>query len=116
MYSRAASKLHLTNTVIEEGRFSLLDQAQAAAAGLQVGELRRTAESPATPCDCLVPPPAERDPEVRRGQAAVVGRELGAGGGAGQDPRRVAGRPVDGGRTVQLAHGGAGGRRQPLRR
>lgn len=40
MYSRAASKLHLTNTVIEEGRFSLLDQAQAAAAGLQVGELQ----------------------------------------------------------------------------
>uniref|UniRef100_A0A8C4GPP0 Chromodomain-helicase-DNA-binding protein 1-like n=1 Tax=Dicentrarchus labrax TaxID=13489 RepID=A0A8C4GPP0_DICLA len=26
MYSRAVSKLHLTNTVIEEGRFSLLDQ------------------------------------------------------------------------------------------
>lgn len=36
MYSRAVSKLHLTNTVIEEGRFSLLDQAQSAAAGLQV--------------------------------------------------------------------------------
>lgn len=39
MYSRAVSKLHLTNTVIEEGRFSLLDQAQSAAAGLQVSEL-----------------------------------------------------------------------------
>lgn len=39
MYSRAASKLHLTNTVIEEGRFSLLDQAQAAAAGLQLSEI-----------------------------------------------------------------------------
>lgn len=36
MYSRAVSKLNLTNTVIEEGRFSLLDQAQSAAAGLQV--------------------------------------------------------------------------------
>jgi len=36
MYSRAVSKLQLTNTVIEEGRFSLLDQAQSAAAGLQV--------------------------------------------------------------------------------
>lgn len=44
MYSRAASKLHLTNTVIEEGRFSLLDQAQAAAAGLQVSDLQFTAE------------------------------------------------------------------------
>lgn len=38
MYSRAVSKLHLTNTVIEEGRFSLLDQAQSGAAGLQVCE------------------------------------------------------------------------------
>uniref|UniRef100_A0AAQ5YQN1 Chromodomain-helicase-DNA-binding protein 1-like n=1 Tax=Amphiprion ocellaris TaxID=80972 RepID=A0AAQ5YQN1_AMPOC len=36
MYSRAVSKLQLTNTVIEEGRFSLMDQAQSAAAGLQV--------------------------------------------------------------------------------
>uniref|UniRef100_A0A673BZX4 Chromodomain helicase DNA binding protein 1-like n=1 Tax=Sphaeramia orbicularis TaxID=375764 RepID=A0A673BZX4_9TELE len=36
MYSRALSKLDLTNTVIEEGRFSLLDQVQSAAAGLQV--------------------------------------------------------------------------------
>uniref|UniRef100_A0A665T2P1 Chromodomain helicase DNA binding protein 1-like n=1 Tax=Echeneis naucrates TaxID=173247 RepID=A0A665T2P1_ECHNA len=36
MYSRSVSKLHLTNTVIEEGRFSLMDQAQSAAAGLQV--------------------------------------------------------------------------------
>uniref|UniRef100_A0A8C4EVU3 Chromodomain helicase DNA binding protein 1-like n=1 Tax=Dicentrarchus labrax TaxID=13489 RepID=A0A8C4EVU3_DICLA len=41
MYSRAVSKLHLTNTVIEEGRFSLLDQAQSAAAGLQVCELTK---------------------------------------------------------------------------
>ncbi|XP_069006892.1 chromodomain-helicase-DNA-binding protein 1-like [Embiotoca jacksoni] len=39
MYSRAASKLRLTNTVIEEGRFSLLDQAQSAAAGLQLSEI-----------------------------------------------------------------------------
>ncbi|XP_076004763.1 chromodomain-helicase-DNA-binding protein 1-like [Genypterus blacodes] len=39
MYSRAVSKLHLTNTVIEEGRFSLLDQAQSAAAGLQLTEI-----------------------------------------------------------------------------
>ncbi|XP_059197836.1 chromodomain-helicase-DNA-binding protein 1-like [Centropristis striata] len=39
MYSRAVSKLHLTNTVIEEGRFSLLDQAQSAAAGLQLSEI-----------------------------------------------------------------------------
>uniref|UniRef100_A0AAQ4NXJ3 Chromodomain helicase DNA binding protein 1-like n=1 Tax=Gasterosteus aculeatus aculeatus TaxID=481459 RepID=A0AAQ4NXJ3_GASAC len=36
MYSRAASKLRLTDTVMEDGRFSLLDRAQAAAAGLQV--------------------------------------------------------------------------------
>nr|XP_020459223.1 chromodomain-helicase-DNA-binding protein 1-like [Monopterus albus] len=39
MYSRAVSKLHLTNIVIEEGRFSLLDQAQTAAAGLQLSEI-----------------------------------------------------------------------------
>ncbi|KAM3619606.1 uncharacterized protein V6R79_010783 [Siganus canaliculatus] len=39
MYSRAVSKLRLTNTVIEEGRFSLLDQAQSAAAGLQLSEI-----------------------------------------------------------------------------
>ncbi|XP_063747635.1 chromodomain-helicase-DNA-binding protein 1-like isoform X2 [Eleginops maclovinus] len=39
MYSRAVSKLHLTNTVIEEGRFSLMDQAQSAAAGLQLSEI-----------------------------------------------------------------------------
>ncbi|XP_042339987.1 chromodomain-helicase-DNA-binding protein 1-like isoform X2 [Plectropomus leopardus] len=39
MYARAVSKLHLTNTVIEEGRFSLLDQAQSAAAGLQLSEI-----------------------------------------------------------------------------
>ncbi|XP_038572528.1 chromodomain-helicase-DNA-binding protein 1-like [Micropterus salmoides] len=39
MYSRAVSKLHLTNTVIEEGRFSLLDQAHSAAAGLQLSEI-----------------------------------------------------------------------------
>lgn len=36
IYSRAVSKLRLTKTVIEEGRFSLLDQAQSAASGLQV--------------------------------------------------------------------------------
>uniref|UniRef100_A0A8C2WID8 Chromodomain helicase DNA binding protein 1-like n=1 Tax=Cyclopterus lumpus TaxID=8103 RepID=A0A8C2WID8_CYCLU len=36
MFSRAASKLQLTDTVIEEGRFSLLDRAQSAAAGLKV--------------------------------------------------------------------------------
>ncbi|KAI1899825.1 hypothetical protein AGOR_G00065750 [Albula goreensis] len=39
VYRRAASKLLLTNTVIEEGRFSLLDQAQSAAAGLQLSEI-----------------------------------------------------------------------------
>lgn len=39
VYSRAVSKLHLTNTIIEEGRFSLLDQAQSAAAGLQLSEI-----------------------------------------------------------------------------
>lgn len=38
MYCRAVSKLNLTKTVIEDGRFSLLDQAHSAAAGLQVGE------------------------------------------------------------------------------
>lgn len=36
IYSRAVSKLRLTDTVIEGGRFSLLDQAQSAASGLQV--------------------------------------------------------------------------------
>ncbi|KAF7652709.1 hypothetical protein LDENG_00093500 [Lucifuga dentata] len=39
MYSRTVSKLHLTNTVIEDGRFSLLDQVQSAAAGLQLSEI-----------------------------------------------------------------------------
>uniref|UniRef100_A0A8C9QZ12 Chromodomain helicase DNA binding protein 1-like n=1 Tax=Scleropages formosus TaxID=113540 RepID=A0A8C9QZ12_SCLFO len=39
IYSRAASKLQLTNTIIEEGRFSLLDQAQSAEAGLQLSEI-----------------------------------------------------------------------------
>ncbi|MEQ2225101.1 Chromodomain-helicase-DNA-binding protein 1-like [Ilyodon furcidens] len=39
MYSRAVSKLQLTNTVIEEGRFSLLDQAQSATAGLQLSDI-----------------------------------------------------------------------------
>uniref|UniRef100_A0A3Q2WH12 Chromodomain helicase DNA binding protein 1-like n=1 Tax=Haplochromis burtoni TaxID=8153 RepID=A0A3Q2WH12_HAPBU len=39
MYSRAVAKLQLTNTVIEEGRFSLLDQAQSAAGGLQLSEI-----------------------------------------------------------------------------
>ncbi|CAN9500249.1 unnamed protein product [Ophioblennius macclurei] len=39
MFSRAVSKLQLTNAVIEEGRFSLLDQAQSAAAGLQLSEI-----------------------------------------------------------------------------
>ncbi|XP_068615739.1 chromodomain-helicase-DNA-binding protein 1-like [Brachionichthys hirsutus] len=39
MYSRAVSKLQLTNAVIEEGRFSLLDQAQSAAAGLKLSEI-----------------------------------------------------------------------------
>lgn len=38
MYCRAVSKLNLTNTVIEDGRFSLLDQAESASAGLQVDE------------------------------------------------------------------------------
>uniref|UniRef100_A0AAR2LK11 Chromodomain helicase DNA binding protein 1-like n=1 Tax=Pygocentrus nattereri TaxID=42514 RepID=A0AAR2LK11_PYGNA len=36
IYSRAVSKLRLTSTVIEEGRFSLLEQPQAAASALQV--------------------------------------------------------------------------------
>ncbi|XP_024909870.1 chromodomain-helicase-DNA-binding protein 1-like isoform X2 [Cynoglossus semilaevis] len=36
MFSKAVSKLNLTNTVIEEGRFSLLDQAQSGPSGLQV--------------------------------------------------------------------------------
>uniref|UniRef100_A0A8C2W9L5 Chromodomain helicase DNA binding protein 1-like n=1 Tax=Cyclopterus lumpus TaxID=8103 RepID=A0A8C2W9L5_CYCLU len=39
MFSRAASKLQLTDTVIEEGRFSLLDRAQSAAAGLKLSEI-----------------------------------------------------------------------------
>ncbi|XP_068449073.1 chromodomain-helicase-DNA-binding protein 1-like isoform X2 [Clinocottus analis] len=39
MYSRASSKLQLCNTVIEKGRFSLLHQAQCAAAGLQLSEI-----------------------------------------------------------------------------
>ncbi|XP_073707948.1 chromodomain-helicase-DNA-binding protein 1-like [Garra rufa] len=39
IYSRAVSKLRLTDTVIEAGRFSLLDQAQSAASGLQLSEI-----------------------------------------------------------------------------
>ncbi|KAL3047948.1 hypothetical protein OYC64_021996 [Pagothenia borchgrevinki] len=39
LYSRAVSKLQLTNTVIEEGRFSLMDQAQSAAGGLKFSEI-----------------------------------------------------------------------------
>ncbi|KAM9831363.1 chromodomain-helicase-DNA-binding protein 1-like [Neosynchiropus ocellatus] len=39
MYSRATSKLRLTNTVIEEGRFSLLDQDQSISGGLQLSEI-----------------------------------------------------------------------------
>ncbi|XP_051753151.1 chromodomain-helicase-DNA-binding protein 1-like [Ctenopharyngodon idella] len=39
IYSRAMSKLRLTDTVIEEGRFSSLDQAQSAASGLQLSEI-----------------------------------------------------------------------------
>ncbi|KAJ8350442.1 hypothetical protein SKAU_G00255720 [Synaphobranchus kaupii] len=39
VYRRASSKLLLTNTVIEEGRFSLMDQAQSATAGLQLSEI-----------------------------------------------------------------------------
>ncbi|XP_045543189.1 chromodomain-helicase-DNA-binding protein 1-like isoform X2 [Salmo salar] len=40
VYSRAVSKLRLTNTVIEEGRFSLLNHTHsAAAAGLQLSEI-----------------------------------------------------------------------------
>lgn len=42
MYARAVSKLQLTSAVIEEGRFSLLDQAQSAAAELQVGQVYKT--------------------------------------------------------------------------
>ncbi|XP_030647439.1 chromodomain-helicase-DNA-binding protein 1-like [Chanos chanos] len=39
IYGRAATKLRLTETVIEEGRFSLLQQAQTAASGLQLSEI-----------------------------------------------------------------------------
>ncbi|XP_072540472.1 chromodomain-helicase-DNA-binding protein 1-like [Salminus brasiliensis] len=39
IYSRAVSKLRLTNTVIEDGRFSLLEQPQAAASALQLTEI-----------------------------------------------------------------------------
>uniref|UniRef100_A0A8K9UJP1 Uncharacterized protein n=1 Tax=Oncorhynchus mykiss TaxID=8022 RepID=A0A8K9UJP1_ONCMY len=39
VYSRASSKLSLTNTVIEEGRFSLLNHTHSAAAGLQLSEI-----------------------------------------------------------------------------
>ncbi|KAJ8409865.1 hypothetical protein AAFF_G00209060 [Aldrovandia affinis] len=39
VYRRAATKLLLTNTVIEGGHFSLLDQAQSAAAGLELSEI-----------------------------------------------------------------------------
>lgn len=42
MYCRAVSKLNLTKTLIEDGRFSLLDQAQSAADGLQVGGIKCT--------------------------------------------------------------------------
>ncbi|XP_062251847.1 chromodomain-helicase-DNA-binding protein 1-like [Platichthys flesus] len=41
MYSRAVSKLHLTQAVIEGGRFSLLDQVQSAAAGLKLSEIMK---------------------------------------------------------------------------
>ncbi|XP_077573754.1 chromodomain-helicase-DNA-binding protein 1-like [Stigmatopora nigra] len=39
MYSRAVSKLELTNAVMEEGRFSLLERAQSAAAGMHLSEI-----------------------------------------------------------------------------
>ncbi|KAL1023427.1 hypothetical protein UPYG_G00040680 [Umbra pygmaea] len=39
VYSRAVSKLRLTNMVIEEGRFSLLDQTHSDAASLQLSEI-----------------------------------------------------------------------------
>ncbi|XP_066520471.1 chromodomain-helicase-DNA-binding protein 1-like [Hoplias malabaricus] len=39
IYSRAISKLRLTSTVIEEGRFSLLDQPQATDSVLQLSEI-----------------------------------------------------------------------------
>ncbi|XP_069053586.1 chromodomain-helicase-DNA-binding protein 1-like isoform X1 [Lepisosteus oculatus] len=39
VYRRAASKLQLTSTVIEGGQFSLLEQAEAASAGLQLSEI-----------------------------------------------------------------------------
>lgn len=76
MYSRAVSKLHLTNTVIEEGRFSLLDQAQTAAAGMQVSEPEKKITKKSTACRRIVSQngcgglccaTAERDLEVRRG-------------------------------------------------
>ncbi|XP_060934573.1 chromodomain-helicase-DNA-binding protein 1-like [Limanda limanda] len=39
MYSRAVSKLHLTTAVIEDGRFSLLEQVQSDPAGLELSEI-----------------------------------------------------------------------------
>ncbi|XP_048855150.1 chromodomain-helicase-DNA-binding protein 1-like isoform X2 [Brienomyrus brachyistius] len=39
VYTRAVSKLRLTDTVIEEGRFSRLSQAQSADTGLQLSEI-----------------------------------------------------------------------------
>uniref|UniRef100_A0AAY4E2T3 Chromodomain-helicase-DNA-binding protein 1-like n=1 Tax=Denticeps clupeoides TaxID=299321 RepID=A0AAY4E2T3_9TELE len=39
VYRRAMSKLQLTDVVIQEGRFSLLDQVKSAAAGLKLSEI-----------------------------------------------------------------------------
>ncbi|KAJ7993577.1 hypothetical protein DPEC_G00273840 [Dallia pectoralis] len=39
VYSRAVSKLHLTNMVIKEGRFSLLDHTQSDSTNLQLSEI-----------------------------------------------------------------------------
>ncbi|KAG7276288.1 hypothetical protein CRUP_015611 [Coryphaenoides rupestris] len=41
VYSRATAKLELTNAVVEDGRFSLLQRTQAATAGLQQGSKTR---------------------------------------------------------------------------
>lgn len=56
VYSRAVSKLRLTNTVIEEGRFSLLEKAQSAAAGLQVRQTWQPQAKPGNrsqPASCM---------------------------------------------------------------
>nr|XP_015217261.1 PREDICTED: chromodomain-helicase-DNA-binding protein 1-like isoform X4 [Lepisosteus oculatus] len=96
VYRRAASKLQLTSTVIEGGQFSLLEQAEAASAGLQPECSAASQTGVACVSDlcalssCVLradlSPSAERDPQVWSGQAALVGGELHAGRGPGDDP------------------------------